>query len=235
MYGGHRFWCAPESKGFTYAPDNFPVEYQIEENSVILTAPVEKSGVQKTIRISLVENMNIVSLVHTVANQGDAPLTLAPWALTVMTRGGTAIIPHNLDLPVELLPSHALALWGYTKLEDPRWTWGNRYILLNQDPNHPSPQKIGVQNHYRWAAYAVNDQLFVKKFDFDPQLSYPDFGCNFETYTNPDILELESLGALVTLAPGQSATHKETWEVHSGVPQPHSDADVDAWIRPLID
>ncbi len=234
LYGGHRFWCAPESKEFTYAPDNFPVEYHFTENSVILTAPVEKTGVQKVIQVSLVENMNSVNLVHTVVNRGTLPLTLAPWALTVMTRGGTAIIPHNLGLPAELLPTHSLSLWGYTRLEDPRWSWGNRYILLDQDPNRQDPQKIGLRNQYRWAAYAVDNQLFVKKFAFDAQSNFPDYGCNFETYTNADILELESLAPLVTLAPGESTTHQETWEIYSGIPAPRCDADVDAWILPLI-
>ena len=44
--------------------------------------------------------------------------------------------------------------------------------------------------------------------------NYPDDGCNFETYTNHEMLEIESLGPLVTLAPGESSAHQERWFQH---------------------
>src|SRR5262249_16723586 len=44
IYGGHRFWIAPEHMPNTYAPDNRPVEYFFNEerNSVRLVQPVEE-------------------------------------------------------------------------------------------------------------------------------------------------------------------------------------------------
>ena len=36
LYGGHRLWVSPEIPGFTDYPDNFPVEYRAEKNSVII-------------------------------------------------------------------------------------------------------------------------------------------------------------------------------------------------------
>jgi len=42
---------------------------------------------------------------------------------------------------------------------------------------------------------------------------YPDHGCNFELYSDPDFLELETLGPLIELSPGQTVTHEEEWSL----------------------
>ena len=74
----------------------------------------------------------------------------------------------------------------------------------------------------------------MKRFAWDPTALYPDFNCNFEVYTNPDILELESLAPLVELPPGKTVTHWEEWTVFDGIPIPQSEEDVDRTILPLV-
>ena len=44
------------------------------------------------------------------------------------------------------------------------------------------------------------------EIEFDAAATYPDLGCNFETFTNEEILEIESLGPLVTLARPRNAS-----------------------------
>ena len=51
----------------------------------------------------------------------------------------------------------------------------------------------------------------------EPGKRYPDFGCSFETFTNDEMLELETLGALVELARGRTVEHRETWMLKGGV------------------
>ena len=36
----------------------------------------------------------------------------------------------------------------------------------------------------------------MKRSSSDPTKTYPDFGCSFETFTNNDFLEMETLGPL---------------------------------------
>ncbi len=50
---------------------------------------------------------------------------------------------------------------------------------------------------------------------FDPARgsTHADLGCNLEVYSDDRTIELESLGPLATLAPGQSAIHDERWEI----------------------
>ncbi len=233
-YGGHRLWCAPEDIEFTYAPDNQPVQVAQEDNIVRFTAPVEKSGVQKTIDIQPLEDRNGYKIEHIIQNTGSQPIHLAPWALTVMRAGGTAIIPHNLDRPHQLLPTHSVSMWGYTDPGDPRIRWGKRYILIDQNETATTPVKIGLQNPYGWAGYAVNNQLFLKRFSWDGSAHYPDFNCNCEIYTNPEILEVETLAPLQELTTGASITHIEEWEVFDNIPTPESNGEIDQNILPLI-
>lgn len=174
-YGGHRFWCSPEDKETTYAADNFPVEVQSYPDRARFIAPVELTGVQKVIEVSISEERDRAVITHLLINRGSTSIKLAPWALSVMRAGGVAMVPHNLDYPHQLLPTHSLSLWGYTCLSDARWHWGDKFILLRQDDKAESPQKIGVVNKYGWAGYAVNGQLFVKHFGYQPGVSYPDF------------------------------------------------------------
>jgi hypothetical protein len=220
----------------TVLADNFPVQVDLIENGIRLTAPVEKNGVQKKIEILLEGASSKVFVKHTLINKGITSVSLAPWALSVMRPGGVAIIPQakRIDFPVRLTPTHSLALWGYTRMIDNRWTWGDRYIFLRQDSNAEKPQKFGIYDAAGWAAYSSHGDLFIKEFTALSDVTYPDFNCNFEAFTNNKMLEMESLGPLQVLAPGCELQHDEVWSLYSGIPQPDSDVAVDRDILPLI-
>jgi hypothetical protein len=68
--------------------------------------------------------------------------------------------------------------------------------------------------------YWLDGVLFTKRFDAQESARYPDFGCNVESYCNDEFIELESLGALTLLAPGQTLIHTELWEVHDSLNVP---------------
>lgn len=214
-YGGHRLWHAPESVPRTYFPDNAPVEHSWDGATLTLRQPAETTtGIAKEIRITLSPSSNRVTVTHRLINTNLWAIETAPWCLSVMAPGGRAILPQEpfVPFPDQLLPARPLVLWSYTDMSDPRFTWGARFIQLRQDPARPAPQKIGLRNSPGWGAYARAGELFLKHASFDPEASYPDFGCNWEVYTNSDMLELETLGPLTRLAPdGGSVEHTETW------------------------
>jgi hypothetical protein len=119
-------------------------------------------------------------------------------------------------------------------MADPRWTWGEKYVQLQQDPKTKTKQKIGVLNKQKWAAYYLNGELFIKTFGVDEDAKYPDYGCNMETYTDWDMLEVETLGPLTKLAAqGGSIEQDETWSV-TKVDLGVDDASIDAVIPPLV-
>ncbi len=76
--------------------------------------------------------------------------------------------------------------------------------------------------------------MFVKRFDYREGANYPDLGTRYQTFSNEDMLEMETVGELVTLKPGESAELVESWELHANVPDVKSEADVEREILPRI-
>ena len=98
-------------------------------------------------------------------------------------------------------------------MADPRWTWLEKYIVLQQDPQNADPEKIGLFNPATRGAYLLNGELFVKKFAASSEEEYPDMGSSYETFTNERFLEIETLGPVRTLQPGESIDHVEEWSL----------------------
>jgi hypothetical protein len=235
--GGHRLWHAPEDKVRTYIPDNFPVVFEEHDGMVRLIQPVEeKTGIQKEIDIHLDAKQARVTVVHRLWNRNLWTVELAPWALSVMDGGGVSILPQPPQQAhaENLLPVNLVTLWGYTDLSDPRWIYGSKHILLRQDAKATNPQKIGIQTSEGWIAYARDGRLFLKITTFQPKATYPDFGCNLETYTDATMLEVETLGPLEKAAPGQAVEHREDWFLFDGVPMPKGEADVEKHVLPKV-
>jgi len=235
-YGGHRFWHAPEDIVRTYQPDNLPVQVEELKNGARFIANVESCGVQKTIEVQISDNEPKVKVNHILTNLNQWTISLAPWALSVMKAGGKVIVPHPPKIAHDdrLIPTHTLTLWGFTDMDDPRWTWGRKYYFLRQDKSRSNPQKIGSVNTDGWAAYLNGGILFVKKFPYDPKATYTDLNCNFETYTDANMLEIETLGPFVQIEPGKKIEHLEEWSLYQGVKDVNNDVDVDQHVLPLI-
>jgi hypothetical protein len=236
-YGGHRLWHAPEAQPRTYAPDNGPVRVEERDGVGHFIQPVEPStGIQKSMEIELDPDVARVRVTHRLRNTNLWPVTLAPWALSVMAPGGTGILP----LPPrgthaeQLQPNTRLTLWAYTDMSDPRWSWATRYVLLRQDAQADTPQKVGSYVPQGWVGYARANALFVTVFTPAPRVDYPDMGANAELFTNSHMLEVETLGPLAEVAPEAQVSHVETWHLFEGVPQPETEGDVVAQVEPLV-
>lgn len=237
LYGGHRLWHAPEVKPRTYYPDNVPVNVEENDGFVLVTQPTEPTtGIQKELDFIMDPDRARVRVTHRLINRGMWTAEMAPWALSVMAPGGTAIIPQppRGTHPECLLPCNTLTLWPYTDLSDSRWTFGNKYILLRQDAQKEAPLKMGVLCKDGWIAYARNGHLFVKTFKIDLTADYPDHGCTVEAFTNKDMLEIETLGPLMKLEPGQQIEHVETWHLLRDVLMPENDEEVDSKVLPRL-
>lgn len=214
IYGGHRLWLAPEAIPFSYNPDNEKVEFELHRNSIRLIQPKESvTGIVKEIEITIADGASELKVVHRLTNGNGQPVELAPWSITMVAPGGTAILPQEPfgEGDEFLLPARSVALWHFTKMNDPRWLWGEKYIQAKQDTLHTSEQKIGITNKQGWMAYCLNNEVLIKKFDFDPSAVYPDYNCNNEVYINANYLEIETLGSLSVLAPGDTVELTEHW------------------------
>lgn len=238
--GGHRFWIAPEDEVLSYHQDNSPVDYRIEEFTeeiVIDSLQTQCGQIMKTLGVALADNDSHVTVRHTARNDGEEPIQIASWGLSVMKPGGIEIIPQPPmgRHPQDLLPNRGIVLWPYTDLTDPRWHLGRSFFTLRQSEGFP-PTKLGLSHREKWIAYVIEDTIFLKTFDHVLGAVYPDGGCNFETFSNSEMLEIESLSPLASLAPGESVSHTENWYLFeiAGEAQIDSEEALATWLKPYL-
>jgi hypothetical protein len=236
FYGGHRLWHAPEVMPRTYAPDNAPVAVADLGDSIRFIQDVEPAtGIQKEIDVAVHAGAAAVTLTHRLRNHNLWPVELAPWALTVMAPGGRTLIPlpPRASHEASFLPASTLALWVYTDMADPRWRWGRRFFSLRQDAAVPGPQKVGALVPDGWVAWVRGRTLFVKRFDYVAGAPYPDMGSCVETFTDGEMMEVETLGPLVKLEPNTAVEHVERWYLFGDLPEAADDEQIAALAERL--
>lgn len=235
--GGHRLWIAPEGD-VSYSLDNSPVVHELLPNGIRLDTPASAPwGLRKILTLTLEEASSHVTVHHKVVNESEQAVEIASWALSVLAPGGLEIIPlpELGEHPRDLLPHRLMVPWDYTDMTDSRWRFGSDFITLRQT-EEGGPTKLGLAHRNKWVAYLNGENLFIKAFDYEQGATYPDFGCNFETFTNDSMLEMESLSPLRKLQPGEAVEHTEHWYLVGNVPQPTSlqEQDLGEWICPII-
>ena len=251
--GGTRLWVGPEDVTRTYFPDNGPVKhYEIVTPQDRLgpptygfkPAPEKEYGIQKELAVSLALSGSAVHLTYTITNIGDKPTDLAAWLPSVMAPGGVEIIqqpahhPHPGSVkpetkPSDYGPSQTMILWPYFDFTDTRWTLGSKYMTLRQDAKK-GPTKIGLAHRLGWVGYLNGGTLFVKRFGYKEEANYPDGGCNYETFSNEQFLEMESLGPVTTLKPGEKVELVENWELVKDVEDFTDEAGIDKNVLPKV-
>lgn len=211
FHGGHRLWVAPEIPTTTHLPDDSPCRVDDLGDALRVTAPDNGSGLERSITISV--NNGSFAVDHVLTNVGERTIGVASWAITQFPLQGTAIVPFpDGGSGNGFQATHALVLWPYTRLSDPRLTYGDHHILVT-GIERDDPCKLGVSPGPTSLGYLRAGQLFVKRVNV-PNPPVPDFGASAQVYTAESFLELESLGTLTQLGPGQSTGHRETWESH---------------------
>ncbi|MDQ6765238.1 MAG: hypothetical protein M3Z22_03940 [Verrucomicrobiota bacterium] len=220
--GGHRLWVAPEEMPQSYAPDDAPLEFELlDDYSIRLQQPTDAAGFEKQITVELAHDGTGVSVRHRLTNRNRTRVRVAPWAITIMRGESVTLIPQEPFRSHDdcLVPARAIVVWYFTDLTDPRISLGKKFLRLRTDAARAEPQKIGAANRQGWCAWhhGPTRSLFVKRFPYDEEATYPDFGANVETYTAGDYMEVETLGPPQDLEQGEAAEHTEHWQLFRDV------------------
>ncbi len=212
--GGHRLWLAPETPGVTHLPDEEACTVELSGNNLHVTAPDNGSGYTRSIRVESFSDGFIVD--HTVTGtQATSARPVASWAITQLPLGGSAIVPFGPGPdPGDFQASHSLVLWPYTKLDDPRISVEDGYVLIEAVAGNPC--KIGVRPDAGSMGYFRDGLLFSKRTDPAPD-PIPDLGASAQVYSGPDFVELETVSTLRELSPGQTTGHREVWRVRESI------------------
>ncbi|MDX6765705.1 MAG: hypothetical protein SFU85_02835 [Candidatus Methylacidiphilales bacterium] len=216
IWGGHRLWVAPEAD-YCYLPDNQPVRLEtLPGGGFRLIAPDEAGpGWRREIDLLPSPDQARIEVLHRLVSLRDQDLEVAPWALSVMDAGGTALIPQPPlgKHPIDLLPNRNLVVWPYVDLTDDRLDMNATCWTLRQTAGR-EPIKIGLRHSTGPLGYWNHGHLFTTTVDLDPAASYPDFGVNCEFFTNSEMLEVETLGPLRRLRKGETAELRSVWQIH---------------------
>jgi hypothetical protein len=243
--GGWRLWVAPERRETTYALDNAACTATVDGSTLRVTGPAQAAaGVQKTIEVTIDPDRPHLHVRSRLRNIDQRPLTYAPWSLSVMRPGGRAFVPLDVGPADAFDATRRLLLWSYAKIADPRYRFGDRLVQIDHPAIGPAPpeqsgrrddeSKIGVDSAQGWGAYLLGDVLYLKRFPHESGGTYPDGGATIEVYSSAEFLELEQLGPLTTIAPGDEIVFPEDWWVFSGVSIPSDEAGALAALQPFI-
>jgi len=211
LYGGHRMWLAPEGAD-SYAPDNKPIRRYLGKNSVLLEQQADPAlGIIKQLHLESQKDGSII-VTHEIKNISDSPITGASWGINTLDAGGSAEISFSCGTRGGYNPKRTVSLWSDTNLHDPRLKFEKDKLTAIHMPL-PDYLKLGLYAQPGVAIFRNKGQQFQIAFDASPMQEYPDNGCNFELYMNSRFMELETLGRKTEILPGQTASHKEIWQL----------------------
>lgn len=210
FYGGHRLWIAPEVPAWTYEPDDAAVTVTESADAVRFEAALGDVPVRKAIEVGFSAGRVVVG--HSLVNVRDRAVDLAPWAITQLAPGGTAVIPlaRTWGDPHGLQANQALVGWPYTDFADARLGYGDGLVTVT---GSGEPLKIGTEMRRGWLAYHKDGVVFVKRADHIEGARYVDKGASAQCYHSDSFTELETLGPAWELSPGEGTTHSETWDL----------------------
>jgi hypothetical protein len=211
--GGHRLWRSPETPSITYEPDDSNVTISEFDDGADMVGAPDSDGVVKHMSIRQEGDNTVIR--HRLVNEGRATVHTAPWAITQMALGGTAILPQTKKQADEhgLLPNRTLVLWPYTDLGAAEFTFGTDRITV-EGSTRPSRMKIGQPNRRGWMAYVLEHQVFVKwSAAHDDSATYTDLGASTQIYRDERFVELETIAPAAELAAGDEVAHTEVWRI----------------------
>lgn len=212
LLGGHRLWSTPEVPAVTYRADDAPVVVtRLPDGLDLQGAPDPVQGVAKRMRVTIAGGA--IHLEHELRACGEAPIETAPWAITQVPPRGEAWLPLAMgDLHGKWLPNRALVLWPYSAVGDPRLVLGDDLVVVRGMAGAPGRVKIGTQRTRGWIGWRDGGTLLLVE-TAEEAGAFGDMGASLQCYSCGDFVELETLGPVVRLAPGETVVHRQRWRI----------------------
>lgn len=217
-FGGDKCWPAPQSawphqQGRDWPPprafDAGPVQAAVNGSALVLTAPMDSTwGIQVVRKVELDPNLPKLRMKTEYRKLSGPPVKVAIWTVTQMQE------PECVCMS---LAAPSIFDKGYVRLLDAepaqlriqQLQTGGRVLSLAR--HRSAHTKIGADcASLAWIGRECVVRIAVERLPGE----YPDGGCLTEIYTNPDPLhyvELETLGPLVTMSPGDQMQHNVSY------------------------
>ena len=213
LYGGHRFTTAPESPA-SYVPDNAHCLATEEKGRLLIAQPNSPNGLAKALRIAAAPGGCGFELTHVLRNTGRHSWQGALWAITGFAAAGRVVVPWGSGTDqcrTQMVRYLVHAGSPYANATSRQWRPAADHFVIEPAGERG---KVSLYTDRGWLALLRTDGTFVKHCPaVAPESDCPYGGCNAEVFVGPDYIELETLGPLTTLAPGQEVLHVERWHL----------------------
>lgn len=231
LMGGHRLWTArpgADESEETYRPDNAACEVELARDGFSVTAPVDpETKLQRGFRVRA-RGADRVELEQFATNQSDMLWSGGLWGLTCTkpTDSSSYLVPLGDGSGWDYATLVAFRTWGGGHgghgFDDPQFAFTRDQLVLR-----PAGRENKRMIKADAGLLALHDPargiLFAKRAPFDPHGNYP-LATNLALYVGPKnfMVEMETMGPALTLKPGESIRHVETWILRPSGPRPPS-------------
>lgn len=125
--------------------------------------------------------------------------------------GGRPLDEHGLQA------SGAIVTWPYTRLDDPRIGLGQRAVTIDAAGMTPDarPVKLGTDGTEPWMAYVVGQDVIIMWCPpRPPAAAFADLGATLQSYACHRFVEMEAVGPLTDVQPGEHRVLEQHWSLH---------------------
>jgi len=170
------------------------------------------TGTQLVREFELAENSSRLTCTQRIRNISGQPINWCHWSRTFAKGRGICIVP---------LSEHSRFPMGYVQYEgpdilnfapqEPKVIRFSGCLIIDDAPRFP---KLGMDSYAGWIGYLLqNDMLFVKRFETYPERVYNEIaGLTVSVwYPKDEMCEIEPIGPMETLLPGEIAQFTEEW------------------------
>lgn len=153
-----------------------------------------------------------LTFTQTMHNVSDGVTRWCHWSRTFSTGHGIAVVPidERTKFPDGYVMYGPGSVMDY-KPDDPNIVWDGDCLVVRDTPLRP---KLGMDSMVGWFAYLTTDDLlFVKQYPTYPDRVYNEMAALTISiwYKDQTVCELEPIGPMEELQPGESASFTETW------------------------
>lgn len=215
-YGGDKLWPAPQDR-WGWPPDSTldrgacRVEFLGPRRMLVTGKVSPQLGLRFSREIALEKSGSEVSIRNTLTNASEKPVEWSIWEVAQVDN------PREAWLPLARKSRFPEGYFLFPKNPPtPETLRVEKYrVVLSRDPKRGG--KIGTDSTQGWAAAQVESGRFRISAAYEGG-AYPDEGCVQELWSNPDpnrYMELELLGPIRKIAPGQSTHFTTRWDLRS--------------------
>lgn len=262
--GKNSVYLDPGQRGWTYAPGTRPVDpcggrLDIGPEMIIprhpdlwlgkweaevigpraarLTSVKDKAtGTQLIRQFSLDPSSSKLTCTQTIKNVSNELSAWCHWSRTLAQGGGICLIPLT---PHSRFPANYVMYGPDSSIlyrpKDPNIRVREGFLEIRGTPQYP---KLGMDSHAGWLCYLLKtDLMLVKRFPTFPDRVYNEIaGLTISIWYYKDVMcELEPIGPMERLAPGESASFAEEWWLAPfEFPKEGNDVDLDE-VRSAIE